>query len=281
MRRSATLIALGLLAGLSGCANNPVLDLIRPASQTSREAREDASTRTPKAAAVVRVANASARRGDWPLAASLYRRALGLHSENSEAATGLATSLGKLGAYNDALEVWQHTLSLRPNDPDALRGVGNTLIRIDQPEQALPYFEQALTKSNDPRLFSGIGVASDMIGEHKLAQSFYRSGLINAPKDLSLRNNLALSLLFSGDPGEAVRLLRRVIVDPLATKRHRANLSLALVMAGETTAAQSISRMDLPADRVNERIAYFETLAAITEPEAARIALRNHLRGGG
>ena len=281
MRRSSPLYALCLLIGLGACANDPALDTIRPI----REAQEDESTRAPKAEAVVRVANASARRGDWPIAASLYRRARSLNPENFDAAKGLATAFGKLGAHNEAIEAWQHALKLKPTDTGALRGIGTALIRIDEPEKALPYFEQALTASgeasNDPKLYSGMGVASDMVGEHALAQSFYRTGLKNAPKDLGLRNNLALSLLFSGKAEEAVRELRAVVADRRATRRHRGNLALALVMMGEKSAAASIAGMDLPPDRVGPRIAYYETLAAITEPNAARIALRNHLRGGG
>ena len=196
-----------------------------------------------------------------------------------------AKAFGKLGAHNEAVEAWQHALKLKPKDTSALRGIGTALIRIDEPEKALPYFEQALMASgeasNDPKLYSGMGVASDMVGEHALAQSFYRTGLKNAPKDLGLRNNLALSLLFSGKAEEAVRELRAVVADRRATRRHRGNLALALVMMGEKSAAASIAGMDLPPDRVGPRIAYYETLAAITEPNAARIALRNHLRGGG
>ena len=279
--RSARLLAAAAAVALvAGCAGDPMTDSIRP----ERQAGSGEQPETPKSQMLVRVAASTAARGDIAMAASLYRRAHALDPASFDAAFGLARMLGQLNASSEAADAYRAALALRPDDPAALRGLGNTLIVLDQPGQAVPQFEQALKKANDPRLYNGLGVAHDMLDDYKMAQAYYRTGLELAPGNAELANNLGLSLLLSGDAKGAVGVLRRLVGNPRATPRHRLNLALALVLAGEDKAAGEIARIDLDPASADAQIAYFETLKAISNPKAMRAAIGAHLsaaaRGG-
>jgi Flp pilus assembly protein TadD len=272
--RSARLLAAAAVVALvAGCADDPMTDSIR----SERQAGAGDQIETPKSAVLVRVASVTAARGDTAMAASLYRRAHSLDPASFDAAIGLARTLAQLNAPAEAVDAYRAALKLRPGDPEALRGLGNTLIVLDQPAQALPQFEQALKKSNDPRLYNGLGVAHDMLDDYKMAQAYYRTGLELAPGNVELTNNLGLSLLLSGDAKGAVGVLRKLAGSPQATPRHRLNLALALVLAGEDQAATEVVRMDLDPASANAQIAYFETLKAISNPKAMRAAIGAHI----
>jgi Flp pilus assembly protein TadD len=272
-----SLPAICLLAGLGACAGDPVTDNIRP----ERPLAEGEPFNAPKADAVVRIAQATASRGDWPMAASLFRRAHALEPENFDAAYGLARSLNKLGANDEALAVYQAALKLRKDDIDALRGMGNTLILLDRPAMAIPHFERALDIRQDSRLINGMAVAYDLLDDYRAAQACYRVGLETAPDNVALRNNLGLSLLLSRDYDAAVQQLRRAIATPGATVRHRINLALALVLAGDSRTAEGVARFDLSPTAARDQIAYFETIRALGTSEDARAAIRAHIRGDG
>src|SRR5690606_35945924 len=111
-----------------------------------------------------------------------------------------------------------------------------------------------------------------------------RTGLEFAPDNAELANNLALSLLLSGDSAGAVAILRRLAGNAGATSRHRLNLALALVLSGEIKTAAEIARIDLDPASADAQLAYYETLKAISDPRAMRLAIGAHLaseaRGG-
>lgn len=265
-----------LMGLLSGCATDHLADPIRP----DRQPEEHESYAVPKAESVVRVAQMTAARGDWPIAASLFKRAHSIDPKNFDAIYGLARTLNKLNANDDALNAFQQAVALRPKDPDALRGLGNTLVFLDQSASAIQHFERALVVKEDPRLYNGIAVAYDMIDDYKAAQAYYRVGLKSSPTDPSLRNNLALSLLLSGNSSEAAELFRGLVGQPSATKRHRLNYALSLVLLGDTRMAERVVRLDLDKVAASDQIAFYETIKSLGNTKDARAAIRAHIRGG-
>ena len=270
------LSAFCLMGLLTGCATDHLVDPIKP----NREPEEHESRAVPQAESVVRVAQMTAARGDWPIAATLFKRAHSIDPQNFDAIYGLARTLNKLEANDDALNAFQQAVALRPKDPDALRGLGNTLVFLDQSPSAIQHFERALAIKDDPRLYNGIAVAYDMMDDYKAAQAYYRVGLKSVPDDPSLRNNLALSLLLSGNSSEAAGLFRGLVSQPSATKRHRLNYALSLVLAGDTGMAERVVRVDLDKAAAAEQIAFYETIKSLGNTKDARAAIRAHIRGG-
>ncbi len=145
------------------------------------------------------------------------------------------------------------------------------LLSLGQPEPAIAELEAAIAKRrDDPRLFSALGVAHDLVGRHDLAQDDYQNGLHLAPQSAGLRNNYALSLALSGDYGAAATMLAELARDPKAPTRYRLNLALIYGLAGNTKAAESIARTALDEEAVRNNLAYYTMLRAMDDK--ARIA---------
>lgn len=273
----ALIISLAMI-GLAGCAVDPVTGPVSggpnggPVFASGMEAPRNAVM-------IVGVARSTAAHGDLRTALALYRRAYSVDSTNFDAAAGMADALARLGVHDEAADAWRLALQMQPNNTTALRGMGNTLVASGRPALALAHYERALAIKPDPRLYNGCGVALDMLENYNAAQAYYRVGLKDDPKNLSLRNNLGLSLMLSGKIEQAVTELKRAASDRRAGTQHRMNLALALVHAGDSVSALSIARQDLGPREANDQIAYFETLRALGDSPTMRQAIQAHIRG--
>jgi predicted O-linked N-acetylglucosamine transferase (SPINDLY family) len=98
------------------------------------------------------LAYAYLRRGDLAGALDPLQKAAALLLEDADvgrhlyAATAMqqATTLDKVGKFNDAGKLYQEVLNAYPDHPDANHKLGVIAIRLCQPEAALPYLERAL-----------------------------------------------------------------------------------------------------------------------------------------
>jgi len=269
-RRARTYTAALLTAALmAGCAPDPLADSIHPGG---------GSVVGPfaKAAALARVAASSMAAGDLATATGLYRQAHGLDPGNSDHLIGLGRTLAKLGQFEEAAEAFNRAAARAPDNVDAKHGYGNALIALDRPSAALSQFEAALALREQARSYNGIGVAHDMLGDYVAAEAYYRTALVLEPSNLTVRNNLALSLAVTGKFAEAIAILRRAITDPRAGARHRLNLALVYGLAGESAAAAEIARIDLDEESVMRNLAYYQTLRALDDPRAAINAIGAH-----
>ena len=268
--RARTWLVIVLTAALTtGCAKDPLSESVH-----QRQGLTVGSN--GKAAALARVAAASLAAGDLATAAGLYRQAHILDETNAKYLVGLARTLAKLGQFDEAAESFDLATREAPENVDAKHGYGNALIALDRPNAALSQFEAALALREEARTHNGIGVAHDLLGDHILAQAHYQTGLVLEPANLTVRNNLALSLAVSGKYAQAIAILRRAVTDPRAGARHRLNLALVYGLAGESAAAAEIARIDLDEDSVLRNLAYYRTLRALGDSRAAINALGAH-----
>lgn len=248
---------------LAGCASDPWRDSVRPTRA------EQESQRLPAPAgsvpALMRLGDAARAAGDPAAAIPFYRRAHASDLFDPEPLVRLGAALSDLGAYNEAVEAYRDALVGDPAHVEALRGLGNAFIALNQPQLAVEQFDAALRLDADHRSYNGIGVALDRTGDHKAAQGHYRVGLELAPGNITLLNNLGLSLALSGDYGEAIETLERVARHPEATVRHRQNLALAYGLAGRTDDAARIGRLDLAEEDVQSNVAYYGLLKSMSE----------------
>ncbi len=269
-RRARTYVAILLTPViLAGCAPDPLAESVHLRHGVAVGAGG-------KAGALARVAASSLAAGDLATAAGLYRQAHSLDPENARYLIGLGKTLAKLGQFEEAAEAFDRATKRAPRDVDAKHGYGNTLIALDRPNSALTQFEAALAEREEARTHNGIGVAHDMLGDHVAAEAHYRTALVLEPANLTVRNNLALSLAVTGKFAEAIAILRRAVRDPRAGVRHRLNLALVYGLAGQSLAAAEIARIDLDEESVMRNLAYYRTLRALDDPRAAINAIGAH-----
>jgi tetratricopeptide (TPR) repeat protein len=80
----------------------------------------------------------------------LYRHAIALHPDFALAITNLGNVCFRLGREDEAVALYAQALDIDPKQPEAAYNLGRVM--DDEPERALPYFEQAIR--NDPK-FAG------------------------------------------------------------------------------------------------------------------------------
>ena len=91
-----------------------------------------------------------------------------------------------------------------------------------------------------------------------MAQGVYETGLTHDPTNLSLLNNLGLSLALSGQHDRAISLLSELVNDPSATPQIRQNLALAYGLAGNFEAARAVGAIDLPPGAVESNVNFYK-----------------------
>ncbi|MGB8273912.1 MAG: tetratricopeptide repeat protein [Alphaproteobacteria bacterium] len=259
--RHATLCALVSVSILAGCANDALVDSLHPTA-AEKEATPPSSP-AGTVAALTRLGDTSRARGDGVSAVAFYRRAHAIDRFNAAPLIGLGQALGELGAYNDAAAAFREALVAAPVNADALRGLGNSLLALNQPALAIDQFEAALRQTPDARSHNGIGVARDRLGDHAGAQAAYRAGLALAPDDPMLLNNLGLSQAAAGDLDAAIGTLEQAVGQPGATSRQRQNLALVYGLAGRMGEAEKMARTDLDDRSVAVNLASYERLRGL------------------
>jgi Flp pilus assembly protein TadD len=249
-----------------GCASDNHLE---PSAAAATAATATGEAPGSPAGTLLRVARGTRDNGDLASAVTIYKRVHELSPKRADVLIELGQVLGALGAHNEAAGVFRQALTIDPKNVDGLRGLGNSLLAMNQPNLALEQFVAGLAlQQNDPRLYNGMGVVHDMNGAYESAQDSYRAGLKLAPTDANLRNNLGLSLAISGKYDEAIQILSR-LANESRNPRYRQNLALVYGLAGKYSEAAGVARLDFDEPTVQNNLAYYETLRAMSQEQRA------------
>ncbi len=257
-RRRLTYAGAAALALLIGaCAKSPNIAVFEASGETKPRAEAPLAS-SPDT--LVRLADAARAMGNRDGAAGFYHRAARAAPNDPELQVRLGFTLRELGALLEAEAAFRRAIAADLGNADALRGLGITLIARDMPHHAIEYLEAAVAARPDPRAYNAMGVALDMVGERASAREAYGAGLAEDPENLSLLNNLGLSLTLSRRYAEAIAVLGRAADNPNATPRHRQNLALAYGLAGRPDKAAEVANTDLDMRSVRNNLGYYAWL---------------------
>lgn len=248
-------------------------------SSRGRAVPKPKRTGTAPVDTLLRVAKTTRSSGNLASAADLYRRAHNLDRQRTEPLFELGITLNAARAHQDAAAAFRAVLEIDPGHGQALWELANTLLALNRPQLAYKTFE-ALSQQGKKKVaaLNGMGVALDRAGTHRAAQVHYREALKLGPSQLdpsqlSVRNNLGLSLALSGDKEGAIALLKEVATDAKATPRERQNLALAYGLAGDFKEAAKVSRIDLGEPAVQNNLAYYQYLQTLSGAAKANAAM--------
>jgi Flp pilus assembly protein TadD len=108
----------------------------------------------------------------------------------------------------DANTLVAHRLKIAPNDLELQRTMGALQVMAGQSRDAIQTLSIVLaSKPDDVKALANKAIALDVLGRHDEAQGLYRRALILLPGDPAVSNDLALSLMLSGQLDEARRTL--------------------------------------------------------------------------
>jgi Flp pilus assembly protein TadD len=173
------------------------------------------------------VAEAAEESGDKQTAGSMYLAA----AEQSQGDSGLqiqcAEGLVRTGRLDDAEAVLTRRLGAAPHDTEVLRTLGAVEVMSGKQAAAMQSLSAVLmSKPDDLKAMVDKGVALDMLHRHAEAQGLYRHVLTLAPQDAAVSNDLALSLLLSGQAAAGARVLAPFRENAGLPERIRTNLGI-------------------------------------------------------
>lgn len=165
--------------------------------------RADLAKRPDDVKALVGIGEEYARRSSWAKASGAYREALIVNATNRDALIGYASAEAALGQYGTSLS----------------------------------HAQSAIAQKGDVRALMAAATALNGQKRHNEAKALLNQALTQSPRDLDVRNNLALTLALAKDPA-AYTLQRSVAFAPDSDFRHHRNFYLVAAILGREAAAK-------------------------------------------
>lgn len=175
-----------------------------------------------------------------------------------------AKGLDALGQSDQQLSVLSQLSHDHPDDPVVATTYGKALLKQGRGSDALPVLERAAAAPGaDWRLHNTLASAYDQQGQFDQAQAEYATALKLQPNELSVLNNMAMSMSLHGDLKKAEQTLRAANALPNAKSepRLRQNLALVVGLQGRYDEARKIASEDLPPDQVEANLDYLKQMS--------------------
>lgn len=146
-----------------------------------------------------------------PAAEGAALRQIGRDRPFMDAADAATIAYGA-GDYATALAQFQAAVERNPQDTDALSNLGQVLVRMNRPADAIPYLERATALMPDRWAYQfNLARALGLVGRMAESIQGYRRAQELFPDDYVTTFNLALALHKNGDTTEARKLLEKVV----------------------------------------------------------------------
>jgi len=127
-------------------------------------------------------------------------------------ATGHAYEAYQAGDFAAALKHYQDAIAKNPNDAESLSNLGQVLVRLGKPEEALPFFDRAIALNGDRWAYVfNRARALSLLERWKESIEGYRRAHQLFPNDYVTTFNLALTLHKAGNDEEAVAEYQKAI----------------------------------------------------------------------
>ncbi len=222
----------------------------------------------------------SALAGGAPaLALQVSRAVLARDPSNVPALLRRGDAYYQLGDYARAAASYRQAQVLQPRDVAPLMGLGRVALATDPAEAGARFSEVLAMEPSNQAALSDRGIADDLAGLHTEAQADYRRAIALAEVQLkddpgedrngdlaATQVDLAVSLAISGQPSEAVRILRPIAGSPDASPRVRQDLAMALTLDDHDDEAAHLLWSQMAQSQARAAIAGYEALRAIEHP---------------
>ena len=143
---------------------------------------------------------------------------------------GLAAQAYASGDMNTALARYQEAIARNPDDAESFSNLGQILVRLNRPAEALPHFQRAMALIPDRWAYTfNMARALGVLGRWDEAVAMYRRAQTQFPNDYVTTFNLALALRKQGNLGAATTELEKAI----ALEPNDATFRIALGMTLE------------------------------------------------
>ncbi len=172
-----------------------------------------------------------------------------------------------LGDARAAIGFLVRAEALMPRDPVIKAALGGAMVQLEDPAQAMRYFDAAIAAGGLDRTYmADRALAYDLLGDQRRAQADYAVAQASAPSS-ELTRRWAVSLGISGQAEQAVRMLA-----PLLRAQDRAawrSRAMIVAMNGRAEEARQIARTTLPPELASALDPYFALMDRLTPAQLA------------
>ncbi len=198
-------------------------------------------------------------------------RILASNPRDVTALTQAGISALAVGDPNAALGFLARAEQLSPTNGRVKAALGSVMVMMERPNDALPFFRQALALGIPEAVFAGDrGLAFDLLGDPRAAQRDYAMALRQG-RDAETVRRMALSLGITGNKDQALTML-----DPLIRQQDQAAWrarAFVLAMTGDQRGADRIIQQVAPPEMVGTMSSFLRRLPSL--PIAARASAVN------
>jgi len=164
-----------------------------------------------KADAFYGIAGIHYNKGDYEKSVEFYKKALRIEPRDEMSYQQLASSLIKLGRWDEASKNLDFLLSRFPDKVKYLNLKGFVLLKKGKPRLAFPYFRKCLKLNPYYRkAMINIGTTLSSMGEHERAEWFLRVANARYPRDALVLSWLIEVNLRTGDKGDAEQYMNKL-----------------------------------------------------------------------
>lgn len=207
---------------------------------------------SPGDSEIITKANAAFEEKRYQTALPLYLQALSKTPKDLNLHIKIAYIYKALGDLQKAEDTLINALEV-DNSCQARKQLGELYLSSFTPEKAQVQYERIVENlPNDSNSFNGMGVCLDQQGDHKKAQYFYNKALSLEPNNIQTKSNLALSLAFSNNYQEAIRILEPIGLSETATRKQRHNLALVYALADHEDKCRRLLERELSSEQIDQ-----------------------------
>ncbi len=199
--------------------------------------------------------------GNYATAAIQYRTLLDRSPDNRDALLGLARNLRYVGNARLAADELLKAPGFTGGDAGILLELGKAQIAMSNAKDAVRHLQSAQEKdSGNWDVFGTLGVGFDLLKSYDKAQEAYSKALTLSPDNLSVLNNMAISLALSGNIDAAISTLEDAPISIRRMPQVRQNLALFYALKGDLKKAETLAKLDLSEADARNNLAVFNRL---------------------
>jgi tetratricopeptide (TPR) repeat protein len=151
-----------------------------------------------------------------------YLEAASRSRSNLCALVALGSAFRRRKRWTLALDSYSRAREVAPDDPDALRGLGEVLYQMDSPAAARAHIERAcVIRTDDAEIWNTAGRVRLALGDSLGAVAAYRNAAQLKPGDCDIHRYLGYALYTCGDVAGALQETKRSVeLNPRAPLSH-------------------------------------------------------------
>lgn len=199
--------------------------------------------------------------GNYTTAAVQYRTLLDRSPEDLDALLGLARNLRYVGNARLAAKELLKAPGFTAGDAGILLELGKAEIATGNAKDAVRHLRSAEEKdSGNWDVYGTLGIGFDLLKSYDKAREAYSKALTLSPGNLSVLNNMAISLALSGKLETAISTLEDAPISIRRMPQVRQNLALFYALKGDLKKAGTLSKLDLSEADARNNLAVFNRL---------------------